>query len=260
VALIPTDRNLSSPMGDLTTAVAIGAIPGWTSFRKFGMNDFISAGTEEMWSPGTARVLPTSAGALSVVSSSTEDDNITGTGAWTIVAEGLNSDYEEISETIEMNGTGAVASVGTDWFRVNRAYNVTAGTNGRNAGHISISIGGNLQAYIEAEEGQTQQTHYTVPAGKTILVNNFRLGVGRMSGSNDLHIKSSIKLFGDDTAWRAISEIWLFNGETYHNDDSVTVIPQKTEIKQEIVSTTATQAFCIWGGFLVDNDTQGNFG
>ena len=233
--------------------VALGQVEGWQSFRKFGQNDGVVSGAEEMWSIGTPRVLPTSAGQFSAVSSSAEDTLTSGTGAWTLVIEGLDSNYKVISETINMAGLTPVLSTRSDWLRINRAYNVTAGTNQRNVGNITISIGGNAQAYVQAEEGQTQQTHYTVPDGKIVIVNNFTMGVGRMSGSNDLHIKSSIKLFGTNTAWRAISEIWLWNGDTYSNNNSVTVIPAKTEIKQEIVSTTATQAFCVYGGYLVES-------
>jgi hypothetical protein len=157
-------------MGDFNIAVSIGALPGWTALRKFGRNDDVD-GSEEMWELGTTRVLPTSPGALSVVSSSAEDDpdeaTPPGTGCFTIVVEGLDSNYEEISEIIALTGTTPVASVGTDWYRVNRAYGVTAGSGQVNAGNITISIGGDAQAYIEANEGQTHQTHYTVPAGKT---------------------------------------------------------------------------------------------
>jgi len=244
---------------ELHIATATGYIPGWEIFRKFGMNDAVASGTEEMWSPGAVRVLPTSAGALSVVSSSTADDSAAGgTGAWTIRVEGLDSDYEEISETIVLDGQVAVPSVGTDWFRVNRAYNTTAGTGEINAGNISISIGGALQAYIEALEGQTQQTHYTVPANKSVLVDNFTMGVGRMSGNVDLHVKSLIKLYGDNTAWRAISEIWLFNGETYSNNAGATLIPEKTEVKQQIIGTVSTQVFSVFGGYIVNNERLPN--
>ena len=44
------------------------------------------------------------AGTLSVVSDSTDDVNSTGTGAFNIVIEGLDNDYNVVSETILING------------------------------------------------------------------------------------------------------------------------------------------------------------
>jgi len=237
-------------------AVALGYVPGWTSFRRFGMNNDVPAtGSEHIWPPGTAKVLPTSAGALSVVSSNAADDSVAvGAGGWTVQVEGLDSDYVEISESIILDGQTPVASTSSDWFRVNRAYITTAGTGETNTGSISISIGGALQGYIEPLEGESHQTHYTVPAGKSVVISYFSLGIGRMAGATDAHITSQIKLFGDNSSWRAISDIYLFNGETYDSDHSVTVLPEKTEIRQIITSTATTQVFGVYGGFLVLNE------
>lgn len=259
MARIPTDNNLMSPIGDLTTCVAIGAIPGWTAFRKFGMNDAVPVGTSEMWPAGVLRTLPTSGGQLSVVSDSAEDGAGTLTGALTIIVEGLDSDYEEISETITMNGLTPVLSVGTDWFRVNRAYNVTAGSNEINVGNITISIGGNVQAFIELNQGQTHQTHYTVPANKQLIIRQYRMNVGRMAGNTDLHILGQV-LLPDHTAWRTLSDIWLWNGANWSNDQGATVLPPQTELRQRIISTVATQCSAIVAGHLVDLNKQGNFG
>jgi hypothetical protein len=75
-----------------------------------------------------------------------------------------------------------------------------------------------------------------------------------MGGNTDLHILAQIKLFGT-TAWRSISDIWLWNGANYQNvGDTVTVIPEKTEIRQRIISTVTTQAHGIYQGYLVDNE------
>lgn len=263
MALIPTDANLMNPLGDMDLAVAIGAIPGYTSFRKFGMNPDVDTGTEEIWPPGTLRVLPTSADALSIVSDSAEDDpdeaTPPGTGAWTLFVEGLDSNYNVISETVTLSGATPVASTSSDWYRVNRAYNVTAGSNEANVGNISISIGGDLQAYVEASQGQTHQTHYTVPAGKTLLVRSFHMTGGRM-GNTDMQIWSQIKPFGTDSAWRTLDDTFMFENN-FDNDKDVFVISEKTEIRQRIVATTTNgEIACTWSGYLVDDVLQGNFG
>lgn len=263
MATIPTDRNLMSPMGNLEIAVSIGAIPNWRAFRKFGMNDAVPSGTSEMWPAGELRVLPTSAGQFSIVSDSAEDDpdeaTPPGTGAWTVTVEGLDSNYDEISETVTLAGLTPVLSVGTDWFRINRMYNVTAGSNEVNVGNITASIGGDTQAYIEANQGQTHQTHYTVPAGHSLMIRGYRLNVGRMSGSTDLHVLGQAKFFGT-TAWRSLTDIWLWNGANWMTNEGATLIPEKTELRQRIISTTTTQSSSVTVGYLIKNAGQGNFG
>ena len=150
---------------NLKEAVALGLVPGWRSFRKFGTNDSLASGTDEMWPLGTSRVRPTSAAVASAVSTAAADD-VGSTGALTLTIEGLDANYLEVSETIAMDGTTPSATTQT-FLRVNRAYIATAGTGQTNAGHITITVGGDAQAYVEASEGQTHQTHYTVPADHT---------------------------------------------------------------------------------------------
>jgi hypothetical protein len=229
--------------------VAMGLVPRWEVFRKFGMNDAVISGTGEMWPQGGLRTLPTSAAVAAVVSDSVNDD-AAGTGAQTIIVEGLDSDYLQVSETVTMDGITPVNTTQT-FLRVNRAYNVTAGSGEINAGNISISVGGDVQAYIEAAQGQTHQTHYTVPANKWLLIDLYTLGVGRMAGSTDLHILGQVLLYSQ-SAWRTLSDIWLWNGGRHVNDNSATWVPPQSEIRQRVISTTTTQAHGVVGGYLVE--------
>ena len=231
-------------------AVALGQVPFWRGFRKFGMNDGVPAsGMEEMWPVGTVKVWPSAAAVASTVSDDAADDGA-GTGTRTLVIEGLDASFNEVSETITMDGVTPVLTTQT-FLRINRAYGLTAGSGGVNAGNISISVGGDLQAYVEAMEGQTHQTHYTVPAGHVLIVDNFTIGVGRLAGSADCHVASSVR---DATSanphWRAISDVYLYQS-IHQNDGSSTVIPAKYDITQTIASTAATQAFSVYSGYLV---------
>lgn len=252
--LLENQASFAVP-NDLGVAVALGYVQGWEGFRKFGQNSGVPSGTpEEMWAIGTPRVLPSAAAVVSVVSSDAQDTLTSGTGGWTLKIEGLDANHLDITETINLNGLSAVTTT-QEFLRVNRCYLVTAGTNRTNVGNITISISSNTQAYIEASEGQTQQTQYTVPANKSLIVTGFSLGIGRMTTNSDAHIQSEINLdYSNDGAWRAISDIWLYNGQIYRNDNSVTLIPQKTEIKQLISSTSATEAFGVFSGYLVSNN------
>lgn len=231
-------------------AVGLGKVPGYRIFRKFGMNDDVPAsGTEYMWPPGTPRVLPTSVGVCSVSSTAAADD-VAGTGAQTVTIEGLDANYDEISETVDMDGVTPVNTTAS-FLRVNRAFVATAGSGAENAGDISISIGGNLQAFIEDTEGQTHQTLYTVPAGHYLVIDLYTVGVGRMAGTSDCQIEGKVMIDGTN-AWRSISDIYKYNGGQHSNAASVTVIPPKTELIMTVASTATTQAFGVFGGLLVN--------
>lgn len=262
MATVPVDRNRVPVAGDPSVPVAIGALPGWQIFRKFGNNPAVNGSStlEEMWPLGTPRILPTAAAAGAAVSTSTADANPSGTGARTIQVEGLDADYNEISEVVSLNGTTPVVLANT-YLRINRAYVLHCGTGMTNAGAITIYIGADPQAYIQTGKGQTLQTFGTLPANKNWIITNYSLGVGRMAGTSDCVFEGWIRLY-DPTAldnyqgWRTISSIYLYNGQTYTNANTATIIPARTDYKVTVTSSAATQAHAIISGFLVD-DTVG---
>jgi len=258
-------------MGDMDIAVGIGAIPGWTPFRKFGINPDLS-GTEDVWGQGGIRVLPTSAANAVVTSTSPEDDENEatppGTGAFEVELRGLDADYNELSEVITLQGTTNVNSV-NEYLRVDRMFVRECGSNGTNVGNITATVGGNIQANILANQGQTAVAMYTVPAGKTFLINYFEVGVGRLSNTtSDCNVRGQIRLYNENVGaasnhegWRTISNLYLYTGQEHSNSKSVTLLPEKTDIRIQVSLTAgSTQAEGVFGGYLIDNTTQGNFG
>lgn len=234
-------------------AVAAGKIPGWRWFRKFGMNDAVGTGAiEDCWPPGTVRVLPATAYVASLSSDDVNDNGVTpSTGALTVTVEGLDSAYVEVSEVVTLNGAAAVTTTQT-FLRLNRMSVTTAGTSERNEGNISATLNGVLQAYIEALEGQTHQTLYTVPAGHTWIINDYHIKVGRMAGNTDAQVSGQVKPFGG--AWRFISDIYVYGPDEWHAFDSVSVIPAKSEVRVQINSSGATELSAVAAGYLVDNN------
>ena len=155
--------------------------------HKFGRNNSVGNGTwEDIWTRGGAYVWPQVGGTLLVSSDSTADTS-TGTGARTIVVEGLSTAFEPIQETISMLGT--TTSTGTKNFRrINLAYVDTAGTygglfDGANTGTITIntSTGGAVGEIIASTGGgtvgfgETQLSMYTVPENQTATIRRIHL-------------------------------------------------------------------------------------
>jgi hypothetical protein len=155
--------------------VAAGKQYGQSHDHKYGYNAAAGTTAETVWLQGAAYTWPAAAAILEITSSDDTDDDIGGDGALTVVVEGLDANYNEISNTVIMEGFTAV-NTDDAFFRVNRMYVATAGVNGTNTGVIYASTGAQtngvpdvattIRATIGAGLAQTQQCFYTVPAGK----------------------------------------------------------------------------------------------
>jgi hypothetical protein len=215
------------------------------------MNPDIDTGQEDVWAAGGTRLLPTAAATCSVVSTSANDDgDPVGTGARTVTIEGLDANYDEITETVTMNGVGAVTTV-QSFLRVNTASVATAGSAETNVGNISISIGGNIQAYIEDTEGHAHLALYTVPRNHTWFVTEYILTTGRQSATADLQFLGQVKHGG---VWHSIEDHFLYQS-VYINSGFVQVIEETQEFRVRAASNTDSLvgAACV-AGYLVNND------
>ena len=172
-------RNTAEPF---YLSVSKDLVAGHEVLHKFGANFDIDVNTdpETIWSGGglypwsalnTAQV-------LYAISTSTSD-----TDEMTI--EGLDSDYNKITETVTVNGTTAVVTT-NEFKRVYRMiYNHTAD----NAGTITLRTGsgtGTVVSQIDIGYSQTLMALYTVPAGYTAYL--LQLGAS-VNKNKDVQIK-----------------------------------------------------------------------
>lgn len=134
-----------------------------TIVNKFGLNIDVDTGTlpEDCWYNGGVYTF-TASPAVLAISSDSSDDDITGTGARQIQVEGLDANFKEITEVVDLDGTNTVNTTQV-FARLNRAYNVSAGSGGVNAGSITISDGVNTVGLISVGNGQTLMAIYTIP-------------------------------------------------------------------------------------------------
>lgn len=117
--------------------------------------DVISQGGDYPWP--SAAVTPT------IVSSSGNDHHTDGGGAHDIWIEGLDANYNLVTELVEIIGTTAKSLVNS-YLRINRAWVSRSGNAGTNSGTIDIASGFDILAQIPAGHGESQQCIYTVPA------------------------------------------------------------------------------------------------
>lgn len=144
---------------DYDTEVALGRRQGAVVWNKFGYNQDVDTATDpEVVAEFGGSFTPlTTATTLSIVSSSTNDDD-GGTGANSIVVYGVDANRNEQTEIVTLDGTTPVVTTST-WLGINRMAVYLAGSLLKNDGKITATAvtGGTTQATMPAGEGTTQQ-------------------------------------------------------------------------------------------------------
>lgn len=155
-------------LGDPRLDKSNGRHANRTTIEKFGFNPDVAASTEEdVWAAGGTYNWLTAADTVRIASGGNVNDTAAGTGARSITIVGLDSNWDEATETIATAGGSASSATSTSFIRVFRAFVATSGTyNGANTGDVTIETsGGTTVAFIVAARGQTQLAIYTVPDG-----------------------------------------------------------------------------------------------
>ena len=234
---------------------------GWHyTLFKYGYNPLIINVNETIWDGGGIYSYPAAAATMYVSSSSTNDD-AAGTGARTVFIQGLDANYDEISETVTMDGQTQVATA-NEYLRVYRAYVVTAGSGGTNAGSIYIGTSGESSgvptgtyyARISVGEGQTLMAVYTVPRGHTFYLTNGTATHGTDTSGAYMTIRFMIRAFGG--AFRTATKVDITGSEILFPFTFPLRIPEKTDIEVRAIcnknqnnAVSATfEGVLIWDG------------
>ncbi len=142
---------------------------------KFGFNPDIDDSLETIWAEGGLYSYLSTATVLKI-SSSSANDTSAGTGARTITISGLDANYDEISESVTLNGQTAVNTT-QSFLRVFKIIVSTAGSGGQNAGVIYAGTGtvtsgvpANKYGTIAVGDNQTLMCFWTVPRGYTAFL------------------------------------------------------------------------------------------
>lgn len=135
-----------------------GGYPELGGIDKFGYLPTAGTAYKTVWDGDNIYAYPSSAVQMDVDSDEVADDDIE------ITIQGLDANYNEITETVVLDDSSAGGARTTNSFlRVFRAF-VANGTD--LTGDVTISNGGTTYAKIFAEMQQTLMAVYTIPAGK----------------------------------------------------------------------------------------------
>lgn len=147
----------TKPTSDIGWGVALNEFDDCSAIDKFGYNADIGTAYETVWDGGGVYAYPGSALAMTATSASGATDN-----GVTILIEGLDTNYDVLTETVTLAGSGTATTSG-EFLRVYRAY-VTGAT--APAGNVTIANGGTTYAQISTPYNQTQMAVYTIPRRK----------------------------------------------------------------------------------------------
>lgn len=235
---------------DYLMNVGWNLVPGHRRVTALGNNPDIDVAPEDVWSGGGLYPWMTGATSLEIVSDSAADA-AAGTGARTVTIAGLDTTYTEISQTVTLNGTTAVA-IPTQLFRINGALIITAGSGGVNAGNLIVrdAGAGTTRAVIPLGYGITRQSQFTVPLGYTLQITSIVFSINRPSSSRDATIATFVQT--STGIYRMPLELSV-DGNAYRQDGVPGImLPEKTDfgLRCTAVSATNTDLTAAWLGVM----------
>jgi hypothetical protein len=169
---------LSTPQGQKQPFI----FEGQTFFLR-GINDDVDTATvpETIWPPGGLITFPAAAATIDIVSASA-NDAAAGTGAQTLFLQGVDGNFDEITEVIALDGLTPVTTV-REFLFINFVRNITTGSLNVNQGDITFTSGADFIQFIPALKGQAQTGAMILPNarvdGTVATVTNVMVAMGR---------------------------------------------------------------------------------
>lgn len=236
----PASTTLFGEFGPFELQVSRGQIAGHKSVTVFGFNPDVDQTEVTVWPLPAIRPQPAAALQVSV-SSTNVNDAAAGTGARTIVIEGLDANYVEITETVTLNGQTAVLTAAS-FLRINYSYVATAGSLKSAAGDIYLGTGtvtagvpATVYDIVKFNYNDTITGCFTVPAGYTAYLVQGLFSTGQPSGSTQVQVR--LIATGLDDIRRTAAITTLNNGTADYVFEYPIAIPEKTTVEATAIGS-----------------------
>ena len=222
--------------------VSRGLIRGSVARNIFGYQVSITTAFIPAWEFASAYTYPVSAITMTVTSASASDNGKT------LLIQGLDANYAEISDVVTINGGGDI-NTNKPFFRINDVILTSGATN---VGLITISNTGKTVNYagIRAGDGRNQASIYTVPANKEFYL--YRID----AFSND-GVSAQPGLFRNFSQSSTGQQYTVARTTFYSNMNIQRRIPfkysEKTDIQFQLRTNSGTHEMNVFGeGIVVD--------
>jgi len=251
---------------------AFGEKPGITYVKISGTNPATTTTFEAAWGESAAYVPLVAAMSTPYCASGSANDTAAGTGARTILVQGVTTSFERFSETVAMNGQTSVNLTTATVVFIDKIAVLTAGSGLLNAGIIQCGTGANSSGdpavshqYLGVSSDTavpaagagfgnvSESFFYGVPAGHTAICRN--LTISSYLATTPIGIQAVVEGFTNLTGVVKRYAHMLGNntgGNTAY-DPSYIVFPEKTLIVGKLASTTATVGTLSMECLLINN-------
>lgn len=239
-------------------AIARGLIAGAKPFSAYGERTTTGAETNfAVWPDGNFILPPIAGLQLSIVSTSANDTNTTGSGVWAVQIHYLDNLLAEKIEIVYLNGLTPVLTVATNirFVQCMHIWAANATTGGSAAGTISASNGGQVYSQINATETRCSSAFRMVPAGYSLRI----LAAAAGSTSGTAAASSRIRLVSNaiDGDIFITPVIWFPIGTAGAQDTSVSLnfppqysIPAGAVVGATHTTDKAATISVTWFGYL----------
>jgi len=230
-------------------AIAKGEVSDSSVVFLSGKNPQVDAATvpETIWNVGG--LYPWSAwnggGKTLYVASTSASDT------YFVQLSGLDANYNQITETLTLQGTTHVATT-QDFYRLNSAIYLDGSAS--NIGNIEVHIGsttGTIVARIDAGQGNSSMSIYTVPAGYTAYS---VYGDFSCNKNENAQLNARWRFFG--TSFITVYATEIFEQFIVATPPVAGAIPEKTDIDNQValVANNGTRVYSNQQLILVKND------
>ena len=230
--------------------VARGQIPGHSALHKFGAVPEMSVNTTgTVWDIDDT-LYPWSA--FSSASVLTVDRASASDAGKTIVIQGLDENYQEITENVTLtNATGNTTT--RTFIRVYRSYMYNGSA--ANVGNIDIKVSATVVARISAGNSQTLMGVYTVPAGYSLYLTQ---GVMSVKSGADATGNFFVR-YGGETAFRIAHTFEVASAEYFYAFHVPFALPEKSDVDiRASVRSNNARVTAAFDAYLIKNEDWTN--
>jgi hypothetical protein len=224
--------------------VARNQITGHSNVLVSGTLPTLGTTQATVWNRGGIYVYPTVAGIMSV-SSTSANDTAAGTGARAVIVQGLDGNYNQVQETVTLNGQTGV-NTANSFLRVTHMYVVEAGTGLAAAGTISVGTGtitAGVPAVVYlnylAQSGATSAI-WTVPAGYTAYITAIQSSSGNTTAGQWTNFGLFIAPYQGAPLDSSLQWICSNGGNAQISLPYPIPVPEKVDFEIRAISTTAS--------------------